>query len=283
MGKKKKKKKRNTTSTCAKCLTDSFCWELLSWFLSNGSTILFCQCHKNSSCFEGGRVVRSTMPRKHRQMGISCLTSCQLVGTKEHNLWELNPLQKSRGKAAERWNIEFLLTELPFQLLFENNIAYQSSHGVKNLNIEAIYSNKQLSLSPLFPLFFRVGNFAFLTLHQKRKWIGIHYFPVTQAACVSPAVVWKQIWAIVPQLQDGASSCQEEGGSWGASPPPQGCTEGSAALQGFGSSQTLPTQPQTLPSWSLASFPLRIYDAICPVSQPQLLLSSSQIPREMVK
>lgn len=154
---------------------------------------------------------------------------------------------------------------------------------LKNLNTEVIYSNKQLNPSPLFPLLFKLGNFAFLTLHQKRKQIGIHYSPVTQAACVSPAVVWKQIWAIVPQLQDGASSCWEESGSWGTPPPPQGCTKGFAALQGLGSRQTITIHPQTLLSWSLASFPLCIYDAICLVSQPQLLLSSSQIPREMVK
>lgn len=90
---------------------------------------------------------------------------------------------------------------------------------LKNLNTEVIYSNKQSNPSPVF---FSLGNFAFLTLQQKSKWTGIHYCPVTQAACVSPAVVWKRIWAIVPQLQDGVSGCREEGGSWGISPPPQG-------------------------------------------------------------
>lgn len=47
-------------------------------------------------------------------------------------------------------------------------------------------------------MFFCPGNFAFLTLHQKRKLIWIHYFLVTQEACFSPAVAWKQICAIVP-------------------------------------------------------------------------------------
>lgn len=276
------------TSTCAKCLTDSFCWELLNWFLSNCSTILFCQCHKNSSCFEGGREVRSTMPRRHRQTGLSCLTSCQLVGTKEHDLWELNPLQKGRGKTTERWNLtEHEMLRFGWLSSFSSSYLKITFHikvlmQLKNLNIEVIYSNKQLNPSPFLPLFFRLGNFAFLTLHQKRKRIGIHYFLVTQAACVSPAVVWKQICAIVPQLQDGASSCREEGGSSGTAPP-QGCTEGSAPLQGFGSRQTITIHPQTLLSWSLASFPLCIYDAICLVSQPRLLLSFSQIPWEMVK
>lgn len=115
---------------------------------------------------------------------------------------------------------------------------------LKNLNIEVIYSNKQSNPSPVFPLFFRLGNFAFLTLQQKSKWTGIHPCRVTQAACVSPAGVWKRIWAIVPQLQDGASGCREEGGSWGISPPPQGCTEGSAALQGLHPDRPLPSTPK---------------------------------------
>lgn len=215
------------------------------WFLSNSSTILFWQCHKNSSCFwEEGR------------WGAPCQGSTgkwAFPASPPASWWAWRSRIFERQilfkKAEEKWQrgeiLSFHRLSSLFSSCFKATFPIKVLMELKNLNIEEIYSNKQLNPSPSFPSVFqgRKPHFSDPTPGEKGNWNS--FFPCHTRACVSPAVVWKQIWAIAPQLQDGA--CRAEGGSWGASPPPQGCTEGSAALQGFASRQTKPTHPQSLP------------------------------------
>lgn len=114
---------------------------------------------------------------------------------------------------------------------------------LKNLNIEVIYSNKQLNPSPLFPLFFRLGNFAFLTLHQKRKRIGIHYFLVTQAACVSPAVRESRSVPLFRSCRTVPRAAGKKVGAW-EYPLPRAAPRALQLSRGLDGDRPLPSTPK---------------------------------------